>query len=126
MPLQCHSWLSLNSHVECPQDWKMGNTTLTFKNKGLESYRLAKLTSVLGKGDGESLPGNISKHMKDKKLAGTSHNGFIKEQACLTNLIALHNQMTSLVNEGRTAHVVYLSFDKAFGTVSSIIDELTK
>lgn len=107
----------------------MGNTTLTFKNKGLESYRLAKLTSVLGKGgdgDGESLPGNISKHMKDKKLAGTSHNGFIKEQACLTNLIALHNQMTSLVNEGRTAHVVYLSFDKAFGTVSSIIDELTK
>lgn len=82
MPLQCHSWLSLNSHVECPQDWKMGNTTLTFKNKGLESYRLAKLTSVLGKGEGESLPGNISEHMKDKKLAGTSHNGFIKEQAC--------------------------------------------
>lgn len=109
-----------------PQDWKTGNTTLTFKNKGLESYRLAKLTSILRKGDGESLPGNISKHMKDKKLAGTSHNGFIKEQACLTNLIALHNQMTSLVNEGRTAHVVYLSFDKAFGTVSSIIDELTK
>ena len=69
---------------------------------------------------------NVSKHMKDKKVNGTSHHGFTKGQACLTNLIAFYNEMTGLLDEGRAADVVYLNFCKAFDTVSCNIDKLTK
>ena len=45
-------------------------------------------------------------------------NGSTNGKSCLTNLIAFYNEMTSLMDEGRTADVVYLNFSKAFDTVS--------
>lgn len=38
---------------------------------------------------------------------------FKKLRLCLTDLIALYNQMTSSVNESREADVVYCEFVKA-------------
>ncbi|PKU30289.1 map kinase-activating death domain protein isoform x3 [Limosa lapponica baueri] len=64
--------------------------------------------------------------MKDKRVNGTSHHGFTKGQACLTNVIAFYNEMTSLVDEGTEADVVYFNFCKAFDTVSCNIGKLTK
>lgn len=58
----------------------------------------------------------ISKHMKAKKLMGTSQHRFMKWKLCLTNLIAFYE--TGLVDEERAMHVVYLDFGKVFYTVS--------
>ena len=43
---------------------------------------------------------SISKHMKDKKVIGSSQQGFMEGKACLTDLRAFHNEMTGLVDEG--------------------------
>lgn len=39
--------------------------------------------------------------------------GFTKGRSCQTNLLSFYNEMTSLIDEGRTA-VVFLDFSKAF------------
>ena len=60
----------------------------------------------------------ISRHMKDKKVTGSSQHGFTKGKSWLTNLINFHDEMTSLVDKGKTVDIVYLAFSKAFNTVS--------
>lgn len=68
------------------------------------------------------------KQMKDKKVFGSSQHRFTKGKSCLSNLIALYNEVISLVEEARRENVVYLYFGEAFNTVShnTIIDKLTK
>lgn len=55
----------------------------------------------------------ISKHMKGKKVIGNSHHGFVKGKSCFSNLITFYKEMTSLLDEGKAADAVYLSFSKA-------------
>ncbi|GAB0178461.1 mitochondrial enolase superfamily member 1 [Grus japonensis] len=43
---------------------------------------------------------------------------FTKGKSCLTKLIAFYDGMTGWVDEGRSVDVVYLSFSKAFETIS--------
>jgi len=42
---------------------------------------------------------------------------FMNVKSCLMSLIALYDEMTGLVGEGRVLDAVYLKFSKAFGTV---------
>lgn len=44
----------------------------------------------------------------------------------LNPLITLHDEMTGLVAEEIEVNVVYLNFSKAFDTISSNIDKMTK
>jgi len=48
-------------------------------------------------------------------------------RSCLTNLVTFHDEMPSLVNEGRAMDGVYLDINKAFDTVShKILGKLMK
>lgn len=60
----------------------------------------------------------ISKHIKDRKVTGTSQHEFMKGKSRLLNSIAFYCKMTGLVDEGRKVDVVYLNYySKAFSTV---------
>lgn len=48
----------------------------------------------------------IAKHIKDKKMTGSSQHGFMKGNSCLTKLIDSYNEMTTLVDEGRTVNIL--------------------
>lgn len=58
-----------------------------------------------------------SKHTKNKTVIGSSQSGFTKGNYCLTDLIAVYDKMTSLVDKGRTENV-YFDFSKTLVTVS--------
>ncbi|GAB0177390.1 mitochondrial enolase superfamily member 1 [Grus japonensis] len=60
----------------------------------------------------------ISRHMKDKKVTGSSQHGFTKGKSYLTDLINFYDEMTSLVDKGKTVNIVYLDLSKAFNTFS--------
>jgi len=51
----------------------------------------------------------------------------MKGSSCLTNLISFYDQVTRLVDEGKTVDVVYLEFSKVFGTVphSILLEKLS-
>ena len=93
---------------EVPEEWK--NETPVSKEENLGNYRPIILTLILGKVTKQILPETISKHTKAKKVNGSSHHGFMKGKSCLSNLTALCNEVTGLVNERRAVNIVYLEF----------------
>ncbi|KAK4827174.1 hypothetical protein QYF61_015136 [Mycteria americana] len=56
---------------------------------------------------------NVKSSFRQMLVATTN-----KIQQMMTNLTAVYNEMTDVVDEGRAVHVVYLDFSKAFDTVS--------
>lgn len=62
--------------------------------------------------------------MKDKKVIKSSWHAFTNRKSCLTDLKNFYDEMTELVDEGRTVGIVYLDFIMALDIVSHKI--LTK
>ncbi|KAK4808972.1 hypothetical protein QYF61_015206 [Mycteria americana] len=86
------------------------------------NYQLVSLNSVPGKTGQHILLGAISKHMKDKKVTGSSQQGFTKGQLHLTHLITFYNETAACVDNRRALDVVLIDctidFIKAFDMVS--------
>jgi len=59
----------------------------------------------------------ICRHMKDKKVIGSSQHVFTKWKSCLTNLITFCDETTGWVVEGIAVDMVCLNLSKAFDTV---------
>ncbi|CAM4519637.1 unnamed protein product [Lepidochelys olivacea] len=64
---------------------------------------------------------SILKHLEERKVIRNSQHGFTKGKSCLTNLIALSDEITDSVDEGKAVDMVFLDFSKAFDMVSHSI-----
>ena len=96
---------------ESSEKQKKANVNPIFKKdkqEDPENYRPFSLTLIPGKMMEQIILETNSKHIKDKKVIGSSQCGFTKGKSCLTNLIAFYVEMTSLMDEGRVVHVAYL------------------
>jgi len=47
-----------------------------------------------------------------------SQHGFVTGRSFLTSLISFYDQMTCLVDDGKSVNIVCLDFSKAFNTIS--------
>ncbi|KAK4825973.1 hypothetical protein QYF61_003542 [Mycteria americana] len=66
---------------EVPEAWRKANVTPVSKKGKKEepgSYRLVSLTSIPGNVMEQLILDTISRHMKDKKVTGSSQHGFTK------------------------------------------------
>lgn len=70
------------------------------KRKDLGNYKSVNLTSVPRKVMRKTILETISQHIRDKKVMQSSQHGFMKEQPCLTKLIAYYNEVTGSVGGG--------------------------
>ena len=52
----------------------------------------------------------------DQLKVRPSQHGYVNGRSCLTNLIAIYDNVIRLVDEGKAVNVVYLDFSKAFDT----------
>lgn len=68
----------------------------------------------------------VSKHMEDRKVSESSHDGFMKGKSCLTKVLALDDEVTRLVDEGRATKGNLIDFSKAFDIVFHGILHLVK
>ena len=56
-------------------------------------------------------------HLLSKNLIRSSQHGFMENKSCLTNLLHCMEEVTSIMDEGDSADVLYLDFAKAFDKV---------
>ncbi|CAM4602030.1 unnamed protein product [Caretta caretta] len=64
---------------------------------------------------------SILKHLEERKVIRNSQHGFTNGKSCLTNLIAVYEEITGSVDEGKVVDMLFLDFSKAFDTVSHSI-----
>lgn len=55
--------------------------------------------------------------MENSEVVDCSKQGFTKCKSCLTNLVAFYDGITSLMEKGRAAYVIYLDSCKALNIV---------
>lgn len=61
--------------------------------------------------------GNISRHLREKVVTGSSQLPFIKVKSCLTNMTAFYNKTAIFADKRRAVDLIYIKFRKAFDTV---------
>ena len=103
-----------------PFEWKEANSIPLFKkgsrNKSV-NYRPVSLTSVICKLLESIIRDLIMDFLIKHTLINPSQHGFLKEKACLTNLLCFLEEITKWVDDGSPVDVIYLDFQKAFDKV---------
>lgn len=97
-----------HSQIIFQRSWQLGevpeeaNITPVFKKgnqEDLGNCRMVNITSILG----EMMEQIImeTKHIKGRKVIGSSQCGFTKGKSCLTNLITFYDEKAVLVDKGK-------------------------
>jgi hypothetical protein len=63
------------------------------------------------------LKDKIVTHLEKQGLIRATQHGFMRGRSCTTNLLSFFEKMTSELDNGKAAYVIYLDFAKAFDTV---------
>ena len=81
------------------------------------NYRPVALTSHLIKVYEKVLRNHITEHIDTINGFNEHQHGFRKGRSCLTQLLAHHDNVISMLEEGSNVDVIYLDFAKAFDKV---------
>ena len=103
-----------------PPDWKIAHVTAIHKKgtKGsVENYRPVSLTSIPCKLMESIIKDDIIDHLLTNELLKSSQHGFMRNKSTVTNLLEFFEKITSIVDNGDPADIVYLDFSKAFDKV---------
>ena len=110
---------SLNSG-KIPEDWKFAEVTAIFK-KGNRTdpgnYRPVSLTTICCKIMEQFIRDSIVKHMNDNNLYNECQRGFRSSRSCITQLLQVYDELTKLLDEGKSVDIAYLDFRKAFDSI---------
>ena len=88
----------------------MANVVPIFKKGKKEdpsNYRPLSLTSMPGKIMEKITLEVIEAHLGDNAIIGPSQHGFMRGRSCLTNLISFYDKITHLVDQGKSADVIF-------------------
>ncbi len=57
-------------------------------------------------------------HLQRTETISQSQHGFLPEKSCLTNLLAMEEKITRIMDSGDTVDLVFLDLSNAFDSVS--------
>ena len=103
-----------------PDDWKKANVTPVHKSgsfKSVSNYRPISLTSIVCKVLEKIVKMAITSHLIQNNLLRSSQHGFLPKKSCLTNLLHCMEEVTTILDSGESADILYLDFAKAFDKV---------
>nr|XP_047127727.1 uncharacterized protein LOC124808597 [Hydra vulgaris] len=103
-----------------PSKWKEANITPIFKNGNTTdplNYRPVSLTSVPGKVMEAFIKEAILTHLMENKLLSKNQHGFVKNKACVTNLLETLDILTASMSDSLAVDMIYMDFAKAFEKV---------
>ena len=63
----------------------------------------------------------LMEHLSSNNLISSDQHGFVRNKACVTNLLACQDEISSKLRDGKCVDVLYTDFDKV-----SISRPLTK
>ena len=106
------------SHI--PKSLKLNLVTPNYKGGSKSTpanYRPVALTSHLIKLYEKVLRKKLATFLESNKCLNKNQHGFRSGRSCLTQLLAHHDQIISLLEDGQNVDVIYLDFAKAFDKV---------
>lgn len=103
-----------------PKDWREADVVAIFK-KGTRSdpgnYCPLSLTSIACKVLESLIRDVLVDYLTSSKLYSDSQHGFRQHRSCMTQLLEVMEDLTSLLDNKQPIDIVYLDFKKAFDSV---------
>ncbi|MES9972861.1 MAG: reverse transcriptase family protein, partial [Candidatus Thiodiazotropha sp.] len=104
-----------------PSAWKSGIITPIYKG-GLRSdpsnYRPVTLLPVLSKVMESIIADNLMQYLESSGIILDEQHGFRRGRSCMSNLLLARNEWTKIIDQKRSADIMFLDFSKAFDRVN--------